>query len=306
MSLNMNMIEGEILENITNILKQARINKGLSVDEAVARTKFTKAQIMAIEEGNIEFFKTDLSYFSYMIRYYCKALDVDYETLRTDVETIVSADVFTQEIEAIRRSAHVDEGVKETKPIQPKRVKKNIDYSFIAFLTTSVLLVAILIFVGIKVVPKWFEDKPNKNPSGIVNPTPNEPEEPQEPEEPVEPEPSFVVTQTQDANKFEIKNWTADEEIEIKIVFKAPETWISASVNNAILSEPQSKTYLANEEAILVENMSENKEIMFHMGKMSGNEFYINGEKLELDETVQNNAGVVKLYFKFIKDGIEN
>lgn len=305
MYLNVKMIEGEILENITNILKEARINKGLSIDEAVARTKFTKAQIVAIEEGNIEFFKTDLSYFSYMIRYYCKALDVDYETLRKDVETIVAADVFTQEIEAIRRSAHVDEGVKESKPIQPKKVKKNIDYSFIAFLTTSVLLIAILVFVGIKVVPSWFNNKPQKNPNGIVEPTPK-PNEPEEPDVPEEPAPSFTVVQTQEANKFEIKNWTADEAIEIKILFKAPETWISASVNNAVLSEPQSKTYLANEEAILVENMSENKEIMFHMGKMSGNEFYINGEKLELDDSVQNNAGVVKLYFKFIKDGTEN
>ncbi len=300
------------MENITNVLKQARIDKGLTIDETVQKTKFTKAQIMAIEEGRLDFFQSDLSYFGYMIRYYCRALDVDYEELRKDVEAIVANDVFTQEIEAIRKSAHVDTKVTDKKPIQPtrlKRTKRKIDYSFAAFLTTSILLIIILAYVGIKYVPSWFKEEPIKKPGLIVEPKPNDKDDEKEDESdnpPLKEEDetsTFTILPTQDPHKYEITGWEETDQIEIKVLFKAPATWISASVNNAVLSDPLSTTYLEGEEIVVLEDASENKEFMFHMGKMLGNEFYINGQKVELDETVQKSSGVAKLYFKLIKDG---
>lgn len=294
------------MENITKTLKQGRIDKGYTVDELVERTKFTKAQINAIENGNLEFFKRDLSYFSYVIRYYCNALDIDYEILRSDVEAIVAQDTFTQEIEVIHRNNHADENNRKEEKLEKKSLKKKkkkkIDYSFAAFITTSVIFVLILVYVGAKYIPTWFKEDPVKKPGLIVKP-----EEPKDEEEtpPKVETPKFELKATQDPNKYEIVGWQEDESVEIKVVFKAPATWISASVNNVVLSEPVSKTYLKDEEIIVLEKTSENKEIMFHFGKMLGNEVYINNERVDLDDTVQNSAGVVKLYFKFIKDGTE-
>lgn len=297
------------MENIASQLKQARLDLGMSIEDAVTKSKFTLAQIKAIESGDLDFFKADLSYFSYMIRYYSNVLHYDYELLRDDVEAIVAQDEFTQEIEQLRQNVQI-----KTKQASPKknttgkkkRRKKQIDYSFLAFLFSSILLVLVLLYVGVKYVPKWFKEDPVKPPV-VVEPgddtngdTPSE--TPEEPDDEVEKETLVVTPLVNDPTQIEIKGWEEDQEVDVKLVFKAEATWISASVNNVVLTEPLSTTYFKDDEIVVKEKASENKEIMFHLGKMLGNEFYVNDQKVELDENIQNNAGVVKLYFKFIKE----
>lgn len=297
------------MENIASQLKQARLDLGMSIEDAVTKSKFTLAQIKAIESGDLDFFKADLSYFSYMIRYYSNVLHYDYELLRDDVEAIVAQDEFTQEIEQLRQNVQI-----KTKQASPKknttgkkkRRKKQIDYSFLAFLFSSFLLVLVLLYVGVKYVPKWFKEDPVKPPV-VVEPgdetnddTPGE--TPEEPDNDLGKETLVVTPLVNDPTQIEIKGWEEDQEVDVKLVFKAEATWISASVNNAVLTEPLSTTYFKDDEIVVKEKASENKEIMFHLGKMLGNEFYVNDQKVELDENIQNNAGVVKLYFKFIKE----
>lgn len=292
------------MEKIANQLKQARIDKGYSLEETVRRTKFTMAQLKAIESANLTFFENDLSYFSYIIRYYANALDYDYELLRPEVEAIVSHDEFTQEIQQISQKVPVKINDEKTqKPKHSFKKRKQIDYSFLAFLFSSILLVLVLLYVGINYVPKWFKEDPVKKPDVIITEDPTKEDE--EPEKPQEPEVIPITTSyvASDPARLEVKGWEDDQEIEIKLVFKAPATWISASVNNVVLTEPLSKTYVENEEISVIEKVSENKEIMFHLGKVLGNEFYINGERVALEENLQNSAGVEKIYFKFVKDG---
>lgn len=310
------------MENIASQLKQARVAMGMTIDEAVSKTKFTLAQINAIESGDLDFFREDLTYFSYMIRYYANVLNYDYELLRQDVEKIVAEDEFTQEIEQIRKNVQVktksNQSKTNTKKTKRKRNRKKIDYSFLAFLFSSILLVLVLGYVGIKYVPGWFKEDPVKPPSVVE---PNDPDDetngnedtpddvPNDDEDEVEDEPQTqleVVASPTEPTQLEIYGWEDEEEVEIKLHFKASATWISASVNNTVLDDPLSTTYYEGDEIEVREKASENKEVMFHLGKMLGNEFYVNGEKVELDESIQNNAGVVKLYFKFVKDGEQN
>ncbi|HZJ86703.1 MAG TPA: helix-turn-helix domain-containing protein [Erysipelothrix sp.] len=296
------------MENISSQLKQARIEQGLTQDEAAQKTKFTIAQLKAIEEGNLDFFKHDLSYFRYIIRYYSDFLGYDYELIRKEVDAIVAQDEFTQELEKISKRVPVktDKDDKPTKKRTLPRRKIKIDYSFLAFLFTSILLVIVLIYAGITYIPGLFKKDPIKEPE-IVNRDETEDDDSEdEPEDDVEEEPKSTIevsAVSTDPKQLEIKGWEENEEVEIKLVFKASATWISTSVNNVVLDDPVSKTYQQDEEIILVEKASENKEVLFHLGIMNGNEFYINDKRVELDESIQNSAGVVKLYFKFVKDG---
>lgn len=199
-----------------------------------------------------------------------------------------------------------DKDDKPTKKRTLPRRKIKIDYSFLAFLFTSILLVIVLIYAGITYIPGLFKKDPIKEPE-IVNRDETEDDDSEdEPEDDVEEEPKSTIevsAVSTDPKQLEIKGWEENEEVEIKLVFKASATWISTSVNNVVLDDPVSKTYQQDEEIILVEKASENKEVLFHLGIMNGNEFYINDKRVELDESIQNSAGVVKLYFKFVKDG---
>lgn len=303
------------MKNIGELLKQSRIEQNFSLEDAVIKTKFTIAQIRAIEAGDLDYFIDDLSYFSYFIRHYANSLNFDYELIREEVDFIVDSVGYTQEVEQIKKINDIKENIQKSKPKKSKTLKKkkNVDYSFVAFLASSILLVVILAYVGIKYVPGWFKAEPIKPP--VVDVKPGETPDTETPstetpgEIPGEEEPAetdILKIKQVDPTHYDITDWVDDSDVEIKLVFKANQTWISATVNGAKLSEPKSTTYYKDDEIVVSEKITENKEIMFHMGIMGGNEFYINGVKVELDETIQNSSGVAKIYFKFVKDGIEN
>ena len=299
-------IVGENLENIATQLKQARLDMGLTIEDAVKKTKFSKAQINAIEEGNFDFFKSDISYFSYYIRYYANALNYDYELLRPDVENLIKKDHFTQELEVLRRD--IDDNTLEVeiakKPkrelLNLKRLKK-VDFSFLAFIIIGVLALLSLIYLGVRYLPDLFKEDPVQPP--IVNNGGNDINDNDDiDEEPVEPEKPQIEAVKKDSTHYNIINWDQSEDVEVKVKFGASQTWISFSVNNVVLDEPQMGTYPAGEEAIIIEKPTENKEILLHFGIMKDNEIYINDQLIELDETVKENRGVVKLYLKFIQE----
>lgn len=296
------------MENIGKQLKEARLAQKMTLEHVMSITKYTKAQIVAIENGNIDYFKGDLSYLSYYVRYLAKAVNVDYELLREDVERITNGKDNSEEIDQIRKKVNIKENVRnqtqKSNPNIKKKKHKKIDYSFIVFLVSSILMIVFLLYLGIKHVPGWFKSDPIDKPP-VVYPKPETPAEPETPETPDDEVSTLKIT-TKDPTHIEVSNWDDEAEVEITLKFKAAQTWISTSVNNAALAEPASKTYYKDEEIVVKEKMTENKEVMFHMGVMAGNEFYINGEKVLLEESIQDSRGVVKLYFKFVKDGEPN
>lgn len=297
------------MEKIGNILKEAREAKGLSIEDIHKMTKLLMPHLRAIENGDVDFFKDDLSYLSYYVRHYANAVGVDMSEFKNELDLLVVETTQNIEVDKIRKRLEINESIKgrcytDNTTTKMKARKKRIDISFVTFIVASILLGALLIYVGIKYLPDWFNSDPVKPPTVIVPPEDeNEPGDQDETPDEVEPEaPTFEVVFVA-PNTLEVNGLTENDPIEIEIRFVSNATWIAASVNGSQVSEPASKTYVKDETIVLKESMVNNKEVMFHLGNMNGNEFYLNGERIEFEDAIQNSNGAVKIYFKFIEEG---
>ena len=293
---------GEDLETIGIKLKEARELKGYSLEDVSKKTKLLVPYIKAIEEGNVNFFTNDISYLGYYIRYYATAVDFDYEEIREEVDKLVDDVTRTLDLSELQA-----EDMNEPKKAIKSRInkkRKKVDVSFISFVIAGIALVGILLFVSIKYLPKLINSDPVDKPQ-IVLPE----EKPEDEEKPVEEENSEEVETVRSELVFvepdliEVKGLEQGLPFEIEVIFKAPQTWIAVNVDGNQVAEPLSQTYSAEDTIKYVGEVTYGQEIEFHMGIMSGNEFYFNGEKIELDEAVQNSNSVVKLKFRFVEDG---
>ena len=67
------------MEKLSNRLKAKRLETGLTIEEVSEKTRLTTKHIKALEEGDMEFFKDDLSYLRFFLRSYCDAVGFDFE-----------------------------------------------------------------------------------------------------------------------------------------------------------------------------------------------------------------------------------
>ena len=66
------------MEKIGNMLKEKRIELGMSVEDISEKTRLTTKLFKALEEGEISFFHEDLSYFRFFVKSYCDACGIDF------------------------------------------------------------------------------------------------------------------------------------------------------------------------------------------------------------------------------------
>lgn len=288
--------------NIGNLLKEKRIEKNLSIDDIANITKLTRNHIIAIENGDIEPFRNDLSYLSYYIRHYANAVGIDYESLRDEVNEVTAE--WTQTIDIVAVPEGKDKTVKQSRK---KAIKKNLDYSFMAFVVATILLIVLFVYLGVRYLPGLISSEPIEKP-GIS--TPELPDNKPPVSEPGTELPTPPTTDKKieiisvDDEKYEVINWNEDEEIEFEVKFGAKKTWVAVNEDGKTVADPVSKVYIEGESIKFTSNAVLDREIMFHLGVMANNEIFINGEKIKLTEKITNTKGVVKLRFRFVvKEG---
>lgn len=290
-----------ILINIGSLLREKRIEKNLSIDDIAQITKLTRNHIMAIENGDMEPFSKDLSYLSYYIRHYANAVGVDYDLLRDEVNEVTAE--WTQTIDIASLPEHKKDRVVSKGPKKAKT--KKIDYSFMAFIVASILLVVLLLYLGIRYLPGLLTSDPIEKPNITSPEVPNEKPSVEDPdgETPVPPvsNKDIEIVSIDDAH-YEIRNWTAGEAVEFEVKFGAKKTWVALNVDGDAVKDPVSKVYEEDETIILKTESNKDRQVMFHLGVMAKNELYFEGKKIELTEKAANTKGVVKLYFTFVAE----
>ncbi len=60
------------MEEIGKLLKEKRLELGLTIEEVSEKTRLTQKHIKALEEGDISFFHDDLSYLRFFVKSYCE------------------------------------------------------------------------------------------------------------------------------------------------------------------------------------------------------------------------------------------
>ena len=78
------------MEEIGRLLKEKRLELGLTIEEVSDQTRLTQKHIKALEEGNISFFHDDLSYLRFFVKSYCDVLGLDFEDIKDELRKDVN------------------------------------------------------------------------------------------------------------------------------------------------------------------------------------------------------------------------
>lgn len=103
-------------------LQKRRVELNLSYQDISTITKLSIPHIKAIEEGNLDYFKNDLTYVRFYVRSYCKALNVPYENFKDDV--VDSVDEYTNTI-TLKKQERIEQVEKAIAERHSKPVKAN-------------------------------------------------------------------------------------------------------------------------------------------------------------------------------------
>lgn len=283
------------MKEIGAILRAAREEKGLSLQEVSDITRVTVSRLHAIEEGNMDYFKDDISYVRYYIRFYANALDIDYETIREPLKNALNDFEETQKIQITTEHKIIESNVKTTAGKYSK--EKKVDISQMLLIAGIVSLSMILLFTFITyILPSFNKDKPIIDPDPIVDPLPNNPED----EDIVKPDPVVKKIQVDKIGEKEYVISNFDENpISFKIHIGNSDTWVNLKINNEKISNPASTIYKPNDvvEWMYTPNMEDI--LTIQIGRVHSNHITINDELLEIDSKFIDSDKGLTLLFSF-------
>lgn len=300
------------MERLGSVLKERRLELNLTLEDMSTKTKLSVPQLQAIEEGNISFFKEDLSYLNYFVRYYANALNVNYDEIRDILDDAVTNYTDAINLSQIQKKEEISSSVREkTKQNPPRNSGMNrakpsyrkIDIPTLGLLVLAIAIIAGMILVGVKWIIPMIGSTDPITPPPIVNPNPDKEEDktPEEgnsqtPESPETPDQKYVVTKI-DATTYEIKGWSPQEEFKFGVNIQN-RSWMQFLENSKILAEPKSIIY-ENGATIDVSVIAEkDKVFIINFGYFSGNTITLNGQTIEADKSILN-KDIVKITFRF-------
>lgn len=306
------------MDKIGNTLKQKRLELGLTIEEVSEKTRLTIKHIKAIEEGDISYFKDDLSYLRFFLKSYCDVLGLDFEGMKVDLQDSIEDYTTSFSKHAIAQHEAIERGVKENaeklkkskpkaKKAKPKKVRhrRKIDMSLLSFLAIIVVILIGLIFAFVM----WMQRSTGGDDDLVANKPPvapvdisedankKEPEEepakePVKEEEPKKEEKKELAITAVNDTQYTLENLTDGDEIDIEITF-GPKTQTSfrALVDGTVLSNPANKVYQPKAVIHVRETAVKGKKIQLAFGYMVDNAITVNGVKVELPASITSKAG---------------
>lgn len=305
------------MERIGSILKEKRIEKGLSLEDMSKTTKLSTIQLEAIEEGNIQFFKEDLSYLSYFVRYYANALGVSYDELRGELDDTIHAYTDSITVSQIQKQDEITTNIRnKVNPnanVKVHRAKKSrrFDFGTVGLVVLGVAIVTLFGYLAITyVVPMFGSSDPIEKPV-ITVPKVEEEEKPAEgsgntgTETTPETNPNTTVTVNRTSpTEYTIAGWEQGKDVTLDFTFNAT-SWMQFEEDGKIMTSPASGTYPQGQTAKVTVKPSKNKKIEVQYGAFKGNTIKVNGVDLEIDPSIAP-ADVVLLTFTFIEGATQS
>ena len=308
------------MESIGDKLKEKRLELNYSLDDMSVKTKLSKVQLKAIEEGNIAFFEDDLSYLTYFVRYYANALGINYEELRRELDATISGYTQTLSISKMKDIDRIDQSVAQRRGPQARR-KVAVHKKDLAAIGMIALALAILIglgFVFVKVIIPSFQKNPgdvverpippNKEEPGKTPETPGEtpetpgetPETPGETPETPEPSENLTITKVEGRDVYDITGWQENEDILFEMDIKISTT-LRFTLDGAVQTTPESGVvYNAGDTIPFTTKAVADKVLDISIGYPLNNGITINGTSVALDASVTGSKSAKTVTFRFI------
>jgi hypothetical protein len=292
------------MDRIASIFKHQRELLGYSLEDLSVKTKLTIHQLQALEDGNINFFKDDITYFPFMVRFVSNTLKIDYESIKPDVEQIIATFHSTQAFKKIQQRDEIHRSINRKVSELGVKKKLNIDYTFVALILLLTVLVIALAFTFITTILPRLSSNTNADNELIVLPDNPTDDEPEVPTGPVEPELVIVINEVT-YNTYTITSFDESEKVVFKVTPKNSQSWIRFTLNGTIVALPATAIYPVNQEVIYELVPTLNDEVSIRLGDMvAGNiEVMINNQIITLnprfDTRASNGGNAGSLTFKF-------
>lgn len=292
------------MKEIGELLKQKRLEKGYTIDEVSAKTRLSIPHIKAIEAGNVDYFKNDLPYLRYFLRSYCELVDVEFDSIKDQIQDAVEDYTQTFSMKSIEEHKKIEEHVRthnaEHSKIQKSRKRKSrqhIDFSLISFLTIVIIVIASVVFVAGFFILRNMNEPTQPNPP-IVTPTPSD----QVPDPTPEPDPEPVVEEklvitAKDTTTYVISGYGDAEELLLDVEF-VPRAWFQATKDGNVLSDPAAKIYESGEKLQLKLDPAVDKKLDLRIGYFAGMKFKVNDVDVVLDDSIANTPGSLTISFE--------
>lgn len=304
---------------IGTLLKARREELGFTLIQMSEKTKVPLIKLQAIEDDNIAYFKDELTYLKFYVRYYFNALHLNFEdykelfnsTIETYTETAQL--VKTQEMRDLhqRVASGANKQLNKSNTRVKKRPRKAIrsDLAFISMIVVGLLIVLSLLFVFFQsILPILTQDPGDK--VVIVVPEPidhnDDPkEEPtEEPEDPV----VFTVVKTNLRDKngqltiYDVSGYTEGDTVTIEVEVVSTSSWVSSKVDGVTTVNPPRRDYLRGEIYTLIVTAKAGSEIEVYIGNINRQTLRINGRVVEKDEQLLANRVSSSFYFRFVEE----
>lgn len=300
------------MENIGLILKERRESLNLTLEDMSRQTKLSTVQLQAIEEGNIEFFRDDLSYLTYFVRYYANALDLDFDEIREELDASIVAYTDSLNLSKIKEQENISRNVIKRSTVQPKK-RPLIDLK-----SVSLVLIAIAIVFGLGfsfkkwVYPAMKEKDPIDEPIVVVPEDKDEEKKTEEkdpekeitdekdPKEDEKTEEAELKVEARDPYYYLVTGWKEGDSLQFEFDF-TNRAWVRFSEDDQILENPSQGTYESGDKAQVILEAKAGKKLSVNVGYMKGNTVTLNEKPIELaSEAAESVSGMV-LEFELVE-----
>lgn len=294
------------MKEIGELLKQKRLEKGYTIDEVSAKTRLSIPHIKAIEAGNVDYFKNDLPYLRYFLRSYCELVDVDFDSIKDQLQDVVEDYTQTFSMKSMEEHKKIEEHVrthnaeqKKSQKSKKRKSRQHIDFSLISFLTIVIIVIASVVFVAGFFILRNMNEPAQPNPP-VVTPTPSDqvPDPTPTPEPDPEPvtEEKLVIT-AKDATTYVISGYGDVEELILDVEF-VPRAWFQATKDGKVLSDPAAKIYESGEKVQVKLDPAVDKVLDLRIGYFAGMKFKVNDVDVVLDDSIANTPGSLTISFE--------
>lgn len=298
------------MKEIGEFLKQKRLEKGITIEEIVDKTRMPITRVKAIEEGDITAFKDDITYLQFFIQSYCRAIGADYTEIKEQLNDSISGYTVSFQSEQLRAQIETEKHIREKssqrieeyKIKNPmKKVERKIDFSMISFAAVIVIILVCLLTVGGSYIKDMF-DQPDKPVDTPVVDKDDKPQinQPDTGKDEVVKEIEIVMDEN-DAKHYTILN--VEEKVVLKVEF-ASNSWFQASLDGIVQAKPESKVYDAGQSVEIELDPTKVEEVMMRFGYFAGLKISVGDKELPIDSSISNYPGVLDL--KISIGGIEN
>lgn len=296
------------MKSIGEKLKQRRIELGYSIEDLHEKTKLSEVHIKAIEDGDLDYFRHDISYLKFFLQYYCQAVYLDYEDFEEEFKKTLDVYHETQLLKKKESHQASNENIQRRIQNNQKKYHKakgqtNIQFSKLDHQTLIVIgivlvILAVLVIGFFKLILPNLSSEPVDN-----NQPPAQVQEPDINDEPT-PDPDIVVERPKVEEGLTITEESYDKyrifgieknEMVFRIDF-TNDTWVETYINDKAVNDPLTGTYVADE-FIEIPITETTDKITILFGNLDGSSISVNGEPVELNQQAILGTSVTLNFF---------